>query len=71
MCGKYVPRGPSQGFNRPQLFDDYYVSRHSIDDNNNVRQGTRGIEEEWNTKTWLHRVFAFVMGVSEANAWLA
>ena len=44
---------------------------HSIDDNNNVQQGMRGIEEEWNTKTWLHRVFAFVMGVSEANAWLA
>ena len=69
--GKYVPRGPSQDFNRPQLFYDYYVSQHSIDDNNNVRQGTRGIEEVWSTKTWMHMVFALVMGVSEANAWLA
>ena len=68
--GKKVLRGP-ESFRRPDVFDAYYVARHSVDDNNNNRQGHRGLEQVWETRTWNHRVFAYVLGVSETNAWLA
>jgi hypothetical protein len=39
--GKLVHRGPLS-FRRPAVIDNYYISRHSVDDNNNLRQGHRG-----------------------------
>jgi hypothetical protein len=68
--GKLVYRGP-HSFQRPQVFDDYYVARHSVDDSNNIRQGHRGIEEAWETRSWAHRQFAFLFSLAEANAWHA
>ena len=69
--GTKVLRGPEL-FSRPDVFDTYYVARHSVDDNNNNnRQGHRGLEQVWETRTWHHRIFAYVLGVSETNAWLA
>ena len=68
--GKLVHRGP-QSFRRPAVFDEYYMARHSVDDNNNLRQGHRGVEAIWETRAWSHRIFAFILGLSEANSWLA
>ena len=68
--GKLVHRGPLS-FRRPAVIDNYYISRHSVDDNNNLRQGHRGVEEAWESRTWMHRIFAYVLGVVESNAFCA
>jgi hypothetical protein len=56
---------------RSDLFHTFYTTRHSVDDNNNVRQGARALEDAWQTRTWWHRSFCFFLGVAEANAFLA
>jgi hypothetical protein len=48
----------------------YYTARHKVDDNSNVRQNMRAIEDCWQTKEWSHRAFVMVFGISEANAFL-
>ncbi len=58
-------------FKRPVLYEQFYFARHAVDDNNNLRQGWRGIEEIWETKIWLQRVFSFTVGLTEVNAYLA
>eukprot|EP00051_Salpingoeca_urceolata_P019793 m.292176 g.292176 ORF g.292176 m.292176 type:complete len:383 (+) comp19483_c0_seq3:1492-2640(+) len=57
-----------------QLFKNqwwYYYGRHAVDDNNNVRQGSLGIEEAWAPRNWQTRQLAFVISVCEANAFSA
>ena len=68
--GKKVSRGP-HSFERPQVYDEYYVARHSVDDNNNLRQGHRGIEEAWETRSWAHRNLAFLISLAEVNGFRA
>lgn len=58
-------------FKRPEVFEIYYRYRHAVDDANNLRQNARSIEYAWQTKTWIHRSFAFLLGVAEANAFNA
>jgi hypothetical protein len=57
-------------FRRPDVFDVFYKARHSVDDNNNLRQNTRSIEDTWQTKHWQHRSFAMLLGIVESNAFL-
>jgi hypothetical protein len=68
--GKLVRRGTAS-FHRPSLYDEYYISRHSVDDSNNIRQGHRGIEATWETRSWAHRQLAYLVALAEANAWSA
>ncbi len=41
-------------------------ARHAVDDSN-TRQGTTSLEDIWGTKDWKCWVFAFFLGVVEAN----
>ena len=67
----------SQGQNRkeviayPEVVHNHYLYRHSVDDHNNKRHSPIGLEEVWATKTWEHRVFAFLLAVTEVNVKLA
>ena len=54
-------------FTRPSILAWYYHARHAVDDSNNTRQGTTALEDIWGTKDWKCRVFAFFLGVVEAN----
>lgn len=58
-------------FYRPDIYDIFYTARHSVDDSNNLRMGDRSIEDSWLTKSWITRVFAFIIGQCEANAYKA
>ena len=65
-----MKRGPLS-FHRPALYDDYYIARHSVDDNNNLRQSHYGIEAAWESRSWSHRQLAFLVALAETNAWQA
>jgi hypothetical protein len=58
-------------FLRTDVHDLFYSARHGIDDNNNIRQNTRELADTWQSKDWRHRSFAMLLGVAEANAYLA
>jgi len=58
-------------YKRPECFALYYRYRHAVDDSNNLRQNSDAIEIMWQTEQWVHRSFAFMLGVCEANAFNA
>ena len=55
----------------PEVVHNHYLYRHSVDDHNNRRHSPIGLEEVWGTKNWEHRVFAFLLAVTEVNVKLA
>ena len=55
----------------PEVVHNHYLYRHSVDDHNNRRHSPIGLEEVWGTKDWEHRVFAFILAVTEVNVKLA
>ena len=58
-------------FKYPEVVHNHYKYWHMVDDHNVRRQSPISIEESWATCRWPNRVFAFILGVSEANAMLA
>ena len=53
-------------FKRPDVFEIYYRYMHALGDANNLRQDACSIEYAWQTMTWIHISFAFLLGVAEA-----
>ena len=58
-------------FKHCKPFQDYYKARHCVDDHNNVRHSVPSIEGTWITHRWENRVFAFLLSISEVNAFKA
>jgi hypothetical protein len=63
-------------FKYTERFANHFIYRGSVDDHNNKRHyggSNQGIslETTWNTQRWENRVFAFVLAVTEVNAYLA
>ena len=50
-------------------FSLHYRYRHQIDDHNNRRHSPISLEETWAPKRWENRVFAFLIAVTEVNAY--
>jgi hypothetical protein len=57
-------------FHYPEVFGNHFKYRHMVDDHNARRHAPISFEENWATKTWTQRVFAFLLSVSEVNAQL-
>lgn len=57
-------------FRYPEIVYLHYQNRHYIDDHNNRRHKPISLEEAWGTKRWPNRVFAFLLAVTEGNAYL-
>ena len=51
-------------------FDWHFCYRHTVDDHNNLRHSLPLIEDTWMTDQWECRVFAFILTISEVNAFL-
>lgn len=66
--GKKLPAPKPLMIDLPVILNNYYTCRHAVDDNNHTRQATADIETAWTTREWVHRQFAFVIGVCVANA---
>ena len=58
-------------FHYTDVFSNHFKYRHAVDDNNNLRHKLPSIEETWVTCHWENRVFAFILALSEVNAFLA
>jgi hypothetical protein len=54
-------------FRYPELFHNHYHYRHAVDDHNNRRHSPISIERTWSTHWWPHRVFAFLIAITEVN----
>jgi hypothetical protein len=52
-------------------FDWHFRYRHAVDDHNNLRHALPSLEDTWVTQRWELRVFAFILAISEVNAYLA
>jgi ribosomal protein S30 len=59
--------GPKAKFNYPEVFGNHFKYRHMVDDHNGRRHAPNSFEMCWATKTWSHRVFAFLVAVTEVN----
>ena len=51
-------------------FDWNFCYRHAVYDNNNLRHVLPSIEYTWMTYCWECRLFAFILSISEVNAFL-
>jgi Transposase IS4 len=54
-------------FNYPEVVGNHFKYRHLVDDHNNRRHSPISFEENWATKTWENRVFAFLIAITEVN----
>lgn len=57
-------------FKYPEIVYRHYKNRHQVDNHNNRRHQPISLEEVWGTKHWPHRVFAFLLAVTEGNMFL-
>jgi len=57
-------------FQLTEPFYLYYKYRGAVDAHNARRHAPISLEETWATKTWEHRVFAFIVAVCEINTYL-
>jgi hypothetical protein len=63
-------------FKYPEVIGNHYSYRGCVDDHNNKRQdgGKKqglSLEGTWTTYRWPVRVFAFILGITEVNTYLA
>ena len=49
-------------------FSNHFKYRHQIDDHNNLCHQEPSIESTWSTHEWSNRVFAFLIAITEVNA---
>ncbi len=57
--------------NYSEYMNWYYFGRHSVDDNNNNRQGRLSFEETFTPARWDLCQFGFMIGLVQVNAMLA
>ena len=58
-------------FKYPDVVNIHFLFRHSVDDHNTKRHSPISLEVVWATKRWPNRVFAFLLGITEVNCFLA
>jgi hypothetical protein len=58
-------------FQYPEVVYNHYHYRHSVNDHNAKRHAPISLEVVWATTRWSYRVFAFLLGISEVNIFLA
>jgi Transposase IS4 len=57
-------------FQYPEVVANHYRYRHAVDDHNARRHAPISLESTWKTTAWSHRVFAFIIAISEVNTLL-
>ncbi len=60
----------SANFSYTKPFHWHFHYRHVVDDHNNLRHSLPSIEDTWRTDRWPAQVFAFLLALSEVNAYL-
>ena len=57
-------------FKYKMLFDWHFCYRHAVDDHNKLRHELPSIEDTWVIDQWECWIFAFILDISEGNAFL-
>ena len=63
--------GVTSKFRYSEVIHNHYKYRHLVDDHNAKRHAPISLEMTWATKTWTHRVFAFLLAITEVNTFLS
>ena len=71
MVLRRLNNGTERRFHCCDVFVNHYAYRHAVDDHNHLRQADLSLEETWRTHRWENRVFAFILAITEVNAFLA
>jgi Transposase IS4 len=58
-------------FQYPEVIANHYKYRGLVDSHNAKRHAPISLETTWATKSWIHRVFAFLLAITEVNVFLA
>ena len=58
-------------FRYPEVVNNHFLFRHSVDDHNVKGHSPISLEVVWATKRWPNRVFVFLLGITEVNYFLA
>ena len=58
-------------FRLNDVFANHFKYRHAVDDHNHLRHQIPSIEDTWATHFWPNRQFAFLLAISEVNAYKA
>ena len=58
-------------FKYNDVFDNHFLFRHIVDDHNHLRHLVLSIEQTWATCHWPHRVFSFLLAITEVNCFKA
>jgi Transposase IS4 len=58
-------------FKYPEVYGNHFKYRHMVDDHNARRHVPITLEESWATKLWSHRLFSFLIAITEVNCQLA
>ncbi|KAG7359200.1 transposase IS4 [Nitzschia inconspicua] len=67
---RYVD-GEMKHFKYTEPFENHNRYGHAVDHHNNIRHSDISLEETWATDRWEDRVFAFILAITEVNAYLA
>ena len=62
--------GPECIIQYTEPFYLHFRYRHAVDDHNNLRHQVPSLEETWTSCCWACHVFAFLLAVTEVNAYL-
>ena len=60
----------SKSVRRPRMIEQFFRHFGAVDVHDHLRQGSVGMEREWLTHTWWHRLFATIMSVCVVDAFL-
>ena len=68
-------RQPITTFKYTEVVANHFTYRGAVDEHNNKRHdcGTKNglcLEDSWSTNRWENQVFAFILGITEVNAYL-
>ena len=55
----------------PQMVHMFFDHFNAVDSHNQLRQGSLALERNWLTRTWWHRVFATILGITVVDAYKA
>jgi hypothetical protein len=60
----------TKSIKRPSMIEQFFRFFAAVDNHDQLRQGSIGLEREWITHTWWHRLFATVFSICVVDAFL-
>ena len=70
MNGEFITEARTLSVKRPQMIEQFYSSFSVIDVHDHYRQGSLGMEREWYTHSWWHRIVGTIFGMCIVDSYM-